>query len=187
MGYTTFFDGAFEFNKPVDDMMRDYINRFASIRHMKRDVEKIKEIYPNWRMLCFCGNLGSYGEYFIGGNMYRDMSIIDNNKPAPGVPELWCQWVINKEGKLVWDQGEKFYEYIPWLKYLISRFFEPNGYVLNGKMEFQGEDDDDFGVIIVTDNVVEVKYGYHIKDLKSIDDNTLIHELMSRGYNVSMQ
>lgn len=185
MGYTTYFNGAFDFNKPVDDFMRDYINKFVSIAHLKRDVEKIKAIYPNWRMLGFCGELGEYGQYFIG-NKYADESVIDRNRPAPGVPELWCQWMINEDGQLVWDQGEKFYEYIPWLKYLIEHFFAPNGYVLNGEMEFEGEDDEDFGVIVVTDNVVEVKYGYHIKDLKSINDSTLIHELMSRGYKVSM-
>lgn len=55
-----------------------------------------------------------------------------------------------------WDQNEKFYEYVAWLRYMIDNFFSPAGHKLNGTVEFQGESFDDRGAIVVTDNVVEV-------------------------------
>lgn len=47
MGYTTTFDGALSFNKPVTQELKDYINQFSYIRHMIRDNEKIKTLFPN--------------------------------------------------------------------------------------------------------------------------------------------
>lgn len=75
-------------------------------------------------------------------------------------PGLWCHWIISEDGtKLKWNEAEKFYYYIEWLKYLINHFFEPWGIKLNGEIEWQGEDPDDFGKIIVTDNIVNTKIG----------------------------
>lgn len=49
MGYSTWFDGSFKFNKPVDNKLKNYIKKFHDVRHMRRDVEKIKEVFPKWR------------------------------------------------------------------------------------------------------------------------------------------
>ena len=160
MGYTTYFDGAFQFDKPVTDELKNYINKFSDTRRMLRDNNKIKELFPNWRELCFNGELGEKGEYFIGGGEnYFDGSVIDYNSSG-SQPGLWCQWVINDNNELVWDEGEKFYYYVEWLEYLIKHFFEPSGYVLNGIVFYEGEDSDDFGKIVVTDNAVKLFYGY---------------------------
>ena len=64
MGYTTWFTGGLQFNKPVTEELKNYINRFSKTRRMPRDNDKIKEIYPNWKELCFMGKLGNNGEYF---------------------------------------------------------------------------------------------------------------------------
>lgn len=76
-------------------------------------------------------------------------------------PGLWCQWEVVDNGVdgcfLQWDGGEKFYEYIAWLKYLIDRFFEPWGVKLNGEIDWSGEENTDMGQIIVTNNVVKIK------------------------------
>ena len=55
MGYTTYFNGSLKFNKDVTIELQEYINRFSNTRRMPRDNEKIKEIYPNWKELCFFG------------------------------------------------------------------------------------------------------------------------------------
>ena len=187
MGYTTWFTGGLQFDKPVSEELKTYIEEFSLIRHMKRDVEKIKEAYPNWKEKCFNDDLGVDGEYFIGGSgimgQANDSSILEYNRPASTQPGLWCQWIIEND-ELVWDQGEKFYEYEAWLVYLIDNFIAPSGYKLNGEIQFQGEDEDDFGLIIVVDNEVEIKYGMRIMDLSEIDTDTLIAELTSRGYTV---
>lgn len=160
MGYTTEFRGSFSFNKEVDAEMVQFINRFAYYRHMRRDTEKIKKIFPNWQELCFKGDLGKDGEYFIGGGGFKgqdhDESILDYNSPGGGCPDLWCQWII-KDGTLSWDGGEKFSYYIEWLQYLIDRFFKPEGYILSGEVEYQGENPCDHGFIYVEDNHIEVE------------------------------
>lgn len=61
---------------------------------------------------------------------------------------------------LQWDGGEKFYEYKEWLEYLIDHFFKPWGYKVEGEVEWQGEDREDMGIMIVVDNVVTTKYGH---------------------------
>ena len=165
MGYTTYFSGEFKFNKPVTEELKTFINKLSDTRRMMRDNSRIKELFPNWKELCFNGNLGEYGAYFVGGDGFcgqdRDDSIIDYNDAGPQ-PGLWCQWIINDRNELVWDQGEKFYNYVEWLRYLIKHFFEPLGYVLNGTVDYEGEDPDDFGRIIVSDNFVKICYGHRV-------------------------
>lgn len=189
MGYTTDFYGQFEFNKPLEPWLVEYVEKFCQTRRMKRDNEKIKELYPKWKDMCLNGELGTDGEYFVGGTGFygqdRDLSILEYNCPASTQPELWCQWVVTEDGNyLEWDGGEKFYSYVEWLKYMIKNFFAPFGYVLNGEVGFQGEGSDDLGVIYVNDNKVTVEYGICVNSISSISDETLINELIKRGYKV---
>ena len=188
MGYTTDFYGSVTFNKPITEELKNYINKFGETRRMKRDVEKIKKTFPDWEKNCFNGNLGVNGEYFVGGNGFmgqdRDDSIVNYNDPPETQPGLWCQWMIDDDGNLVWDGGEKFYEYGEWLTYLIENFLAPSGYVCNGEIEFQGEDMNDFGTIHVKDNVVTVEYGMRIQSLEDISDDDLIAEAERRGFKI---
>lgn len=81
-----------------------------------------------------------------------------NTEVFPGFPSFWCQWMPSEDGNSIeWDGGEKFYEYTAWLKYIIDHFLEPKGYVLNGKVKWQGEEMDDRGELTVVDNVVTEK------------------------------
>lgn len=188
MGYTTWFNGSLTFNKPVTEELKNYVNKFSNVRHMKRDVEKLKEIYPNWIDNCYKGNLGNDGEYFIGGTGFmgqgRDKDIVDYNNPPFGVPGLWCQWIITDDDELEWDGNEKFYNYVEWLEYLINKFFEPEGYILNGTIEFEGEDSGDRGYIKVTNNIVEQVYDDGNTTIEDYTDEELIEELENRGYSV---
>lgn len=188
MGYSTDFYGSVTFNKPITEELKNYINKFGETRRMKRDVEKIKKTFPDWEKNCFNGNLGVSGEYFVGGDGFcgqdRDDSIVNYNYPPETQPGLWCQWMIDDDGNLVWDGGEKFYEYGEWLTYLIDNFLAPSGYVCNGEIEFQGEDMNDFGTIHVKDNVVTVEYGMRIQSLEDISDDDLIAEAERRGFKI---
>ena len=93
-------------------------------------------------------------------NKYHDPSNKNYNEP-PGQPGLWCQWIVesNMDGKDVirWDGVEKFYNYIDWLEYMIEKFFNPWGYILNGVVRFQGEYSDDCGQIIINNNYISVE------------------------------
>lgn len=76
------------------------------------------------------------------------------------MPGIWCQWIPSEDGWFVeWDKNEKFYDYIPWLEWLIRNFFKSEGYILNGEIEWEGEDQGDVGKIIVKDNLVKIKEG----------------------------
>ena len=190
MGYSTDFYGSLQFNKPVAPWLVEYINKFSETRRMKRDPEKIKELFPDYGKMCFNGELGDDGEYFIGGlgfcGQTQDESVIDHNTPPKTQPGLWCQWIINeKDNCLEWDGGEKFYNYEEWLEYLIDNFFEPIGYILNGDIEWQGEEYDDLGTIHVVDNLVTTEEGIRASSIKDISTDTLVKELERRGYKVT--
>ena len=124
--------------------MKQYINEFSKSRRMKRNIDLIKKIDADWEKYSFKGKLGIEGEYYIKYDYkYCDKSILDVNKPPKTQPGLWCQWIINENDELCWDGGEKFYNYIEWLKYLIENFFVEENLIINGRIEFQGEYDYD--------------------------------------------
>lgn len=160
MGYTTDFDGAFVLNKKLDSVTHDFLTKLAETRRMKRNAAALqgdpeKYGFHTW---------GAEGEFFVdGGGSFgqdRDSSIVDYNMPPRGQPGLWCQWIPTADGMgLVWDQGEKFYNYVQWLEYIIAKVLAPRGYVLNGVVDWQGEESEDFGQIKVEDNTVLMRYG----------------------------
>ena len=161
MGYTTDFDGFFILDRPLTHEQREYLTAFAETRRMKRDV-KIAESLPDPRRIITGLPIGPECAYFVGGSgpagQDRDTSIINFNVPPIGQPGLWCQWVPSEDGTHIqWDGGEKFYSYVDWLHYLLNHFLVPWGYVLNGDVAFQGEDDNDRGVIMVRNNKVIVE------------------------------
>lgn len=221
MGYSTDFTGSLSLSRELTNVEKNYINTFSATRRMKRDVNKLMELYKGKygypqtqsNLLSTSENntvgdlvlnentnvyeeqntseaekiYGKDGEFFVmdDGNsgQSRDASIIDYNIPPGQVlrgdknypntfeenqrrikeglsqPSLWCQWVIDEDNELVWDGGEKFYYYIEWLQYLITNFFQPWGVLLNGEIEWVGEDRNDIGKIIVLDNIITVKKG----------------------------
>jgi hypothetical protein len=95
---------------------------------------------------------------FAHGGQRHDSSIISYNDSPSTQPGLWCQWIHNEAGTaIIWDEGEKFYNYIEWLKYIIDNFISPWGYKLNGEVGWQGEEAEDRGRIVVEDNKVRIQ------------------------------
>ncbi len=135
-----------------------YLKQFNETRRMKRSVARAK-LLPDPVREAAGLPLGKEAAYFVGGGgswgMDRDDSVLDFNIPPRGQPGLWCKWRPNEDGTaIVWSRQEKFYDYIEWLEYLIKHFLAPWGYVLNGEMQWQGENEADRGTITVTDNQV---------------------------------
>ena len=52
-------------------------------------------------------------------------------------------------------EGESRGEQDEWLRLLIVRFFQPNGYTLSGEVSWEGDQSGDTGVIHLDDNRVE--------------------------------
>lgn len=76
----------------------------------------------------------------------------------PNLPHSECHWKpLDPVGiAFGWDGCERFTEYRAWLVYLIEHFLSPWGYRLDGAVTWQGEDEDDRGVIVVEANQASV-------------------------------
>jgi hypothetical protein len=128
---------------------------------MQRDPAKAAEL-PDPKREAVGLPVGRQGEYFVGATGFygqdADDSVTDYN--GSGVqPGLWCHWAPNETGEtLAWDGGEKFYDYLEWLAYLVRHFLSPWGHRLNGQVEWQGEEPGDRGLIIARDNVLSSRY-----------------------------
>ncbi len=71
------------------------------------------------------------------------------------MPDSYLQWQPSNDGSgLQWNGGEKFYDYIHWLRWLIKHYFVPHGITLNGQIRWQGEEITDSGILKVIDNKV---------------------------------
>jgi hypothetical protein len=147
MGYSTDFEGKFTIDKPVDDETYKLLRGLATTRRMKRRVDS---------------KYGVDGEFYVEDledfGQKHTPDIIDYNTPPSTQPGLWCQWLIQKDKQTIeWDGGEKFYNYVEWIKYIINRILKPRGYIVNGRVEWYGEDRNDGGVIVVNNNAVSVR------------------------------
>lgn len=162
MGYTTDFEGQFALDKQLNKNHQEYLQAFAQSRRMKRDSNKTEklpdDIRKNVDLPC-----GIFGEFYVGGygNNYgqkETSDILDYNQPPDGQPGLWCQWIPSEDGmSIIWDDGEKFYNYVEWIKYIIHNFLQPWGYTLNGEVNWYGEDREDIGKIVIKKNKVTIK------------------------------
>ena len=158
MGYTTEFTGQFNLDRTLTADHYRYLVKFSDTRRMARDPDECEGMPDRLRHKVGLP-IGDEGGYFVGGTgtcgQDNDDSVIDQNEPPEGQPGLWCNWTPNDEGNsIVWNETEKFYYYTEWLQYIISHFLKPWGYLVNGKVDFQGEDSDDYGSIMVQDNIV---------------------------------
>lgn len=165
MGYTTDFSGHVTITPPLNADEIAYLKRFADTRHMNyvrgpyitdEDARRIDQ-----------------GRGFVG-----------DNDPCDGQPGLYCQWIPTDDGTgLRWDGGEKFYDSVEWMRYLINVFLRPDAilrnelvtnaypdrfyadefvnftfdHVVNGVIEAQGEETSDHWWLIVKDNEVTVR------------------------------
>ncbi|MAH47425.1 hypothetical protein CMI37_16495 [Candidatus Pacearchaeota archaeon] len=170
MGYTTDFSGSFQLDKPLASEHQAFLVKFAGTRRMQRDADITSEREDPVREATGLP-VGEEGAYFVGEGGFagqgesgfgsRPEDVINYNAPPEGQPGLWCQWVPNEEGtEIRWDGGEKFYSYVEWLEYLITHFLTPWGYVLNGKVEWLGEERSDIGRIVVENNEVTTAPGF---------------------------
>lgn len=145
MGYTTDFIGKFKFNKPLDADTLKLLTGLATTRRMKRNIK----------------GYGIEGEFYIDGGgdfgQADDDTVLDHNRPPKTQPGLWCQWIPTQDGMyLEWDGGEKFYNYVEWLEYLIDKVLKPKGYSISGVVAWRGEDSGDIGTIEVKANKIKV-------------------------------
>lgn len=163
MGYTTYFDGECTIDPPLDTKQVSYLQRFCATRRMQRDntlTEKREDPLRTGVGL----PVGIEGEFFVNEAGFhgheKGFDVINSNMPPLTQPSLWCGWTVTDDGQyLKWDEEEKFYDYIPWLDYLITNFFKPWGCTLSGEITWEGDNSADFGLIRVEDNTIYISEG----------------------------
>lgn len=140
-----------------------YINKFSETRRYKR-VAAIAEKWDDPIRVAVGLPIGEDAGFYVGADRFEQIGrtrdpengIVDYNTPPSGQPGLWCQWVATDDGDIIeWDGGEKFYNYVEWLEYLIEKFLKPWGYTVNGEVLWYGEDREDVGKIVVKENDVQ--------------------------------
>lgn len=167
MGYTTDFSGSFSVHPALSAEHEAYLEAFAGTRRMRRDAAKTEQRPDPVREAAGLP-VGDEGGYFVGaggtsGQEWDAEDIVNSNDPPAGQPGLWCQWAPDDGGQSIgWDGGEKFYSYVEWLEYLLEHFLTPWGYELNGVVEWQGEDSDDRGRILLERSQVRVQRGFTV-------------------------
>lgn len=154
----TFEKGGFSFNSLPEKDLKNFINNFSKSKHVLRNPKNILK-KKSWRNYSFFGDIGEDGEYYSNpreNDFYdgdKEHSILDFNAPPVTQPSCWCNWVI-KNNQLTWNGNSDFDNFAEWLDYLIDNFFKPRGYELNGKLNYQGEDSDDYGYVSIDKNIV---------------------------------
>jgi hypothetical protein len=121
---------------------------------------------------------GIQGEFYIDGGGYAgqaiESNVLDHNKPPKTQPGLWNHWTPTDDLMgMEWNGSEKFYNYVEWLEYLITKVLAPRGYVLTGVVSYQGEDSSDFGQIHCAKNIVELCPGKRIYSKPKNKDSLL--------------
>ena len=164
MGYNTDFTGEFKLNRKLNKKVKTLINGISQTRRMKRDVEKLAKRLKISKEKCI-EKYGPNSEFYFDPKDIDNLGqtntedIIDYNTPPGRQPSLWCQWCYDENSKSIcWDGGEKFYDYIEWIRYIVEYIIKPQKiYKLNGVVNWYGEEDDDKGTITIKDNEISIK------------------------------
>jgi len=172
MGHYIEFDGVFTCAPTLTPNQVNYLKAFAETRHLKRDATATAQL-PDLRRQAVGLPVGDEGGYFVSddhghweGNHHvapaHYATVLDPSKPPIGQPDLYCKWVPSEDGTSIeWNGAENFDAYLQWLEYLIMHFLQPWGITLNGEVTWQ-DNWDEFGLIVVRNNVVSTKEGRRI-------------------------
>ncbi len=161
MGYSTYFDGQFSVTPPLTPDRIAYMKAFSATRRMMRKTILAADMPDPLRESVGLA-IGEQGAYFVGGGgdfgQERDASVIDYNEPPAGQPGLWCNWEPSDDGSAIrWNESEKFYNYVEWIRYIADHFLGPWGHKINGNVRWSGEDRDDIGAIVAKENAISTK------------------------------
>lgn len=105
MGFSTDFVGHIDIEPPLNDSEIAYLGAFGRSRRFDRGGDP----------------------YAVPGNPRAETSdgvpTDRYNRPAPGQPDLWCDWQVCWDGCCItWSGKEKSYSMEPWLRYVIDHF-----------------------------------------------------------------
>lgn len=113
-----------------------------------------------------------------------DLHSNDSNEQPEESPGGYCQWQLTKDRKgIEWDGGEKFYDYVEWLQYIIDHILQPNNVRLRGTVYYSGEEITDNGVLTITetknqfvDKLEQAAVSDELAELKQFRDFVMKHD-----------
>ena len=89
------------------------------------------------------------------GNSYDQDLYAEYTDTPETIPKSYLQWVPNEDGTaIVWNGGEKFYDYIHWLRWLIKHYLKEHGLAVNGSIKWRGDELEDVGIIYAHNNKI---------------------------------
>lgn len=174
MGYGTWFTGSFKLDRSLSPHHLSYLQAFSEAQHVHWNVDLVKHD-PDPLREAVGLHLGENGCYFTGRGFkkhycyppWQSTGTKETGRaptdPAylgavcPGTPNHLCAWAPSDDGTELVIRSDKPYGYIKWLQYLLDHFLVPWGYILNGEMTWQGEGENDTGVLLVKGNVITVR------------------------------
>lgn len=147
------FDGGLTVTPPLTELEKSYLDDFAKTRHTS----------PDHGPLATVSRLGT-----------RQPA---GNTPQADMPGVWCDWVADDDGNLVWNNAEKTYNHGAWIAWLIDHLLSPAArefvsahleddprlnafccdHTINGIVNACGEDANDIWRIVVRDNIVTIQ------------------------------
>jgi hypothetical protein len=154
--------GQIDLDRPLSPAHKLYLDTFSKTRHMLRDAT-VAAAFPDPVREAVGLPIGVDGAYFVGGATMKpplrmfDESVLNFNKTPADQCSFMCNWAPNADGTALCYRGVNVCDIALWLRYLIRHFLAPWGYVLSGRVTWQGELSDDKGTITVTDNHVRVE------------------------------
>lgn len=174
MGYSTSFDGYFSLNAFLKPEHKAYLQRFSEIRHLVLDEDRLKA-YPDPLREAVRLPIGKHGMYFtglieaeeIGEDFLVDYAFsfgiieaissleVQRTNENVWAPSYYCQWLPTSNYRGIKAEGDKFYGYIDWLRFIMDHFLIPWGYELSGTVSYRGEQGER-GRIIVADNEISM-------------------------------
>ncbi len=161
-----------------------YLTAFSRSRRMTWNGDTLADVDDPLREAVDISGPGKYGEFYVGHAYDAFIPTVGDltyfNTPpgqatdfdvgyGPGderaQPGLWCQWVPTPDGEaIVWNQGEKFRNFVEWIEYLIRWFVSRWNVTLNGRVTWQADGAYDIGNINIRDNQVFATDGRSIAE-----------------------
>jgi len=175
MGYRIEFRGDITYSGSDEDMkiVADIMDGLSATRRVKRDMSK-----HTGELSLPMEDYGIEGEFYFGRD---DSSVVDSNSPPSSQPSLYCGWEYDTPGVLVWNYDEQASSPDGWIRYIVEKIISANNCVCNCEIEYRGDDWDDYGTIVVKNNVVDL---YEMNCIAPVSDANIV-DAKIRYYNPS--
>jgi hypothetical protein len=93
-------------------------------------------------------------------NDINDNGFLSKTDKPSGSYSLW-----ETDGVSLYADSGKAYDFDRWIELIVNKIVKPRGYILNGEVEWIGEDPDDRGKITINNNLIK----YKLAQIKWVD------------------